>query len=288
MALEIGILLAIGAMAFWGMEEFFLKKSIAGIGVASTLLINTVTGIFVDIFLIYIVLSSRVVPISYISFIVILGVGLLLYLEYIFFYKALQKQELSLISTLDESWVLISVPIAVFLFGEIIAPLHALAIGVVLAGAFLISVNLKHLGRMKLISGARFELLSIAFAGISSPLIRIVTEDVGEFMAFFYLDAIIILFILAHRSLMHVRYIKPSAAQLKIVVASGLADGLAFASFVLAIAYADISIVTPIVASTALVAIILGRIVLKEKINLHQKAGILLVLIGVVVLSSLV
>ncbi len=287
MAFEIGVLLAIGALVFWGIEELFLKESIAKIGIYSTLLLNTVTGIFVDFFLIFVVFSSSVILISAESFWIVFFVGLLLYVEYIFFYKALQKQELSLISALDETWILVSIPIAIFFFGEFLTPLHAFAIGIALLGAFFISVNVKHLRKMRLISGAKYELLSIGAAGVSSPLIRIVTEDIGEFMAFFYLDAIILLFIFMHRFVGKTSYKKPNLKQLKIVVASGIADGFAFAFFVLAIAYADISVVTPIVASTALVAVILGRLILKEKTTLWQKIGIGLVIAAVVILANI-
>ena len=287
MAVEIGIILAIGALVFWGIEEFFLKKSIARIGIHSTLLLNTITGIFVDIFLVYVVFSVSISIISAVSFLIVLIVGFFLYAEYVFFYKALQKQELSIVSTLDETWVLISVPIAIFVFGELLTPLHAFAIGCALMGAFFISVNFKHVRKMKLISGAKFEILSIAAAGISSPFIRIVTNDIGEFMAFFYLDAIIILFIAAHKLLGKTKYKKPNRRDLKIVVASGLADGFAFAFFVLAIAYADISVVTPIVASTALVAVIFGRFILKEKTTIYQKIGIALVISAVVILANI-
>ncbi len=287
MAFEIGVLLAIGALVFWGIEELFLKESISKIGIHSTLLLNTITGIFVDFFLIFIAFSSSIVLISATSFWIVFFVGFFLYIEYIFFYKALQKQELSLISALDETWILVSIPIAIFLFGEFLTPIHAFAIGIALLGAFFISVNVKHLRRMKLISGAKYELFSIGAAGISSPFIRIVTEDIGEFMAFFYLDAIILLFIFMHRFLGKTEYKRPNMNQLKIVVASGIADGFAFAFFVLAIAYANISIVTPIVASTALVAVILGRLILKEKTTLWQKIGIALVIAAVVILANL-
>ena len=207
---------------------------------------------------------------------------------YFFFYLALERQELSLISSLDESWIIVAVLIGVFFFGETLGFLHVASILAVLFGAFLISVNMSEIKKLSLISGSGYEFVAILFVGMSVPIEKFLVYKIGEANTIFYLGIFTIPLIFAAKIIMRGKFIRPNWKLLKIGIASGLADGTAFVLYLLALKGADVSVISPIVASSLLVSILLARIYLGEKMTKKEIAGALLIFIGVAALSTLV
>jgi bacterial/archaeal transporter family protein len=279
-----GILYALIAMALWGFEELFLKESITKIRSLTTLLINTITGLLLQIVIIIVFIQEKVTVLYGNDLLLVIGTSIVAFLGYLFLYLALERQELSLISSLDESWIIISILIAVIFFGETLGAVHIFSIIIVLLGALLISANFSKLRNIKFISGSGYELLSLVFIGITVPLEKIVVGRVGEANAIFYLGVLILPLIFIARLFMKKKFVKPGRT-LRIAIASGLFDGVAFVFYLLAIKETEISIVAPIIASSVVVSILLARIYLKERMTTKEIVGAILILIGVIILS---
>lgn len=281
------ILFAIAAMVLWGAEEFFLKEAITGLRSITTIFINTIAGGLLSVIIVIFFLDSKLFLISGADFGLAGLAATTAFLGYIFFYRALEKQELSLISALDESWIVIAVIIGVVAFGEKLSIIHAVAIAAVILGAFFVSANFSRLRGLKFISGSGYEGLAIFFIGLSVPLEKVLVGRIGETNAIIYLYALYFPLIFISKMIMKEKFVKPSAKLLRQGVISGLADGSAFVFYLLAINTGDVSIVSPIVASNIVVAVILGRVYLREKLNRKEILGIIIILLGVIVLSRI-
>ena len=276
------------AMVLWGLEELFLKQALAHRkGVTTTFLINTIAGAVLSVLAIWFILDSKVTLISQSNLILVTATAITAFVGYIFFYLALQKQELSLISSLDEAWIIVSVIIATVAFGERLSALHLFSIFAVLIGAFLVSADFTKIKGLKFISGSGYTIFAIVSTGITVPLEKVLVGRVGEANAIFYLYALYFPLILIGKWLLKENFIKPSKALFKTAVFSGLADGSAFAFYLLAINSGNVSIIAPIVASSVVVTVILGRVYLKEKMTLKETVGTIFILCGVVVLSAI-
>jgi len=281
-------LLALGAMIAWGFEELFLKEAISKLKSLTLFLINSLTGIFFQLIIILIFFSGEVYLLTGEDLLYAILATIVAFTGYFFFYLALERQELSLISSLDESWIIVAVLIGVFFFGETLGFLHVASILAVLFGAFLISVNMSEIKKLSLISGSGYEFVAILFVGMSVPIEKFLVYKIGEANTIFYLGIFTIPLIFAAKIIMRGKFIRPNWKLLKIGIASGLADGTAFVLYLLALKGADVSVISPIVASSLLVSILLARIYLGEKMTKKEIAGALLIFIGVAALSTLV
>lgn len=282
--MNLAIVFAVSAMVLWGLEEFFLKEALSGLRSVTTMLINTVAGGILSVIVVYAFMGGA----SFISaeaFLLATISAIAAFLGYFFFYKALERQELSLISALDESWIIIAIIIGVVAFSESLSLLHVLAIVAVILGAFLISAEFSKLKGLKFISGSGYEALAILFTGISVPLEKLLVGQIGEANSIIYLYALYFPMILISKVIMGEKLVRPEGKLLKAGIYSGLADGSAFAFYLFALNSSNISLVSPIVASNVVVALILAKIYLREKVTPKERWGIALVLLGVVTLS---
>jgi len=281
------ILFSVFAMILWGIEEFFLKQAITGIKSITTYFINTITGVVLHVLIVIFLFDFAVTRISGFDLTLALFASLLAFLGYFCFYLALEKQNLSLISSLDESWILISIFIAVLFFGERLGVLSIVSILAVLVGAFFISVNnLSSFKKIRFISGSGYELMSVFFIGLTIPVEKILVNRVGEANTLFYLAVFVIPIVFLAKLLRRDKFIKPTKSLLKISIYSGVADGLAFFFYLLAIKSANVSIVSPIVASNVIVTVFLAKIFLKEKMSAKEIFGAIIILFGVIILST--
>ncbi|MEK7138815.1 MAG: DMT family transporter, partial [Patescibacteria group bacterium] len=283
---SLAVLFALIAMILWGFEEFFLKEAIAGIKSITTYIINTLTGVVVDLAIVFYLFDFGISKISGFDLFLVVATTLFAFLGYFSFYKALEKQKLSLISSLDESWIVVSVLIALLFFGEKLGMVHVGAIVAVLVGAFLISaVRLSHFSHLKFIKGSGYELLAALFIGFTIPIEKVLVTNVGEANTLFYLTLFVIPVVFLAKALMKQKWIKPSWKMTRVSVLSGITDSSAFIFYLFAIKSADISVISPIVASSVVVTVILARIFLGEKMTTRQITGASIILAGVFVLS---
>ncbi|MFH1511046.1 MAG: DMT family transporter [Candidatus Woesearchaeota archaeon] len=278
------VLFALLAMVLWGFEELFLKKAISGMKSMTTLLINTIVGILVVACFVLLFLDGF----SWLSGVdlwLVLIAAVTSFFGYFFLYKALEAQKLSLIASLDESWIIISVVIAIVLFAELPSFLQVSAIFLVISGAFLVSVNFRSIGGIKLLSGAGFEFASLVFTGITVPLEKVVVQRVGEANAIIYIAVLVLPLIFLARFVTAERFVRPTWDLARIAAWSGVFDGTAFALYLLALNKLSVAVVAPIIASSVVVSLVLARIYLKEKMTPKEIVGAGLILAGVVILS---
>lgn len=286
MASYLGIIFAAAAMVLWGFEEFFLKKAISGIKSITTYLINSVIGVATQFLVIGYFFHFEITHISGGNLLLALAAVVLSFVGYFALYLALERQSLSLISSIDGSWIVVSIFISVLFMGDTLNRLHILLIVGILLGTFLVSAeSLKSLRKIRFISGSGYELISIISIGLTIPIEQILVSRIGEANALFYLAVPIIPVVLIGRFLVRRKFVWPSWRYFKLSAYSGLVDGFAFAFYLSAIRQGNISVISPIVSANVLVSVVLARIFLKEKMSFQQSCGALLILFSIIVLS---
>lgn len=286
MASYTGIIFAVAAMVFWGFEEFFLKKAITGIKSITTYLINSVVGVLVQFLIIGYFFNFEITNISGQNLFLALAAVILSFVGYFALYLALEKQSLSLISSIDGSWIVVSIFISVLFLGDTLNGLHILLILGILLGTFLVSTEaLKSFKKIRFIAGSGYELISVICIGLTIPIEQVLVSRIGEANALFYLAVPIIPVVLIGRFIIGKKFVWPSWRHFKLSAYSGLADGFAFAFYIMAIKEGNISVISPIVASNVLVSVILARIFLREKMTARQSFGASLILLSIIILS---
>lgn len=284
---SLGILFALFAMIFWGFEEFFLKEAIRGLKSLTTFVINTLVSVAVIFLAVFFLFPERVGLVSFEDISLLAVIAVIGFFASLLFYLALEEQELSLVASLDESWIVIATLIAVFVFGEVLLPLHILAIAIILLGVWFISVDISRLRHIRLISGSKYELLSVVLIGVNVPLEKLLVTRIGEAAALFYLALLFLPLLVFAKSVVREDFSRPTRKLLTFSILSGACDGLAFSFFLLALTRLEVSIVSPLVASNVLVSILLARMYLKERMTAKEIVGACFILAGVVTLSAI-
>src|ERR1700722_1467717 len=112
------IIFALLSMILWGLEELLLKEAISKLKSVTTFFINTVAGGVLSFLVIFIAFPREVTLLSFHDVWILLIATLAAFGGYIFFYLALEEQEVSLVAAMEESWIVISVLIGVAFLGE--------------------------------------------------------------------------------------------------------------------------------------------------------------------------
>ena len=280
------VLFAVVAMVFWGVEEFLLKEAISKLKSLTTLFLNTITSVLASTLIVLLIFNEKISLISGSDFLFTIFVTGITFIGFIYLYYALERQKLSIIASLDESWIIISILIGVVFMGEVLEWVHIAAIIAVLLGAFLISIDFGKLKGIKLVSGTGYELLSILFVGVALPLQKFLIHRIGESNTVVYINSLILLMIFVWKYITREKFIAYDKKHYRIALLSGLTDGVAFAASIIAIKSAKIYVISPILASSVIVSVILAKVYLKERLRKKEIVGGLLILIAVLFLSS--
>lgn len=188
--------------------------------------------------------------------------------------------------------IFIAVLAAIFL-GEIL-PLYVwLGILITVTGGFVVQLNAmswKELSNIlrfgKDYEAGRLALLAAMMYAIAAIFDKSV---VGKFhvlvyvsILFFFMSIIILTYQLVVEKENLIPYIKEN---LRVIIPGGLILCLSFVTFRIALPHVYVSIAVPVRLVSILFAVILGRVVLKEKITRKKAAGIALVILGILLIQ---
>lgn len=288
MVFEIGILFALASMFSWGTADFFAKKAVDRVGYVKSMLIVQVFALMP--LAIYAFATSQLPAMS---------VGLLLVTSvaalggvggYYFFFKGLQKGNISIVSPVSSSYAIVPVVFSYFLYGEVLSPLQLAGIAAIFVGVFLASTRLDEL-RKSIREGATngvFEaLMATVTWGTTYTLLKIVVDGAGPVMGALVTRVIMMLFsiVLFGRGALGDKSKLPGRTILLFLVAAGFLDMIGLMSYNMGITTQLVSIVSPISAIYSAVTVVLAYIFLKERIANNQKAGIVSILAGLLLIS---
>lgn len=163
MDIQIGILLGLAAMFFWGAADIFAKKVIRKAGVYRAILGMMSTGL-----VLMFVISLFFTNILYLppDPLLILTAAFLNILGFIFYYKSIKKGKLSIVAPIGCSYGIVTVLLAIVLLNEALTKIQLLSTAAVIVGIILISTKFSELKKIKAVKGSGFAFLSMVMWGV--------------------------------------------------------------------------------------------------------------------------
>jgi uncharacterized membrane protein len=204
---------------------------------------------------------------------------------YFFLYYGFQVGTLSLVSTITAAGTIVPVLFSLYFLKEWPTVPEFIGIGFIIGGVVLVSrKNASSESEKKKGAGVMPALLSSLFFGSYVILIKMVSARTGPLLPIFIvrgMGVILIGLALIYRKETNF----PPKGVWKYLIAIGVLDALAFLAFTVGINKALVAIVSPLSSLFTLVTVTLAHFILKEKLEIQQKWGFWMVLIGVLTLS---
>jgi len=271
------LIYALLTACLWGTGQLFLKKGYARISPLWTAVIDL--PIYLLIFVPFSLVKGASFDINPEDILLIFIVATLT----VAYYYGLAKGQLAVSGTLIAAYPIVTVIASIMFLGEYISPLQILAVGSVILGTVLISLNDKfRLGKNK--SLIIWPIATAFILGISDFVAKIALNGVSVDTYNLWLPLISIVSVSIFWSLDRKgrRWHKEkSSSSLWQTLIGVTMISLGFLFFNFALSLQNASLVTPVSSIYAVLTVILSFVFLKEKINVPQRWGILLTLMGI-------
>ncbi|MBI5390706.1 DMT family transporter [Candidatus Woesearchaeota archaeon] len=213
-----------------------------------------------------------------------LGIGVIGYIPTFFYYRALAFSPVGLVAPIGGSFVIFTTLFASLFFGEVIKPLQWAAVGVILGGIFLLTMDPRKLSVQDLFSkGVLYAAIACFFWGVVFTLWKFPVAALGFFMTsvFVELTTCSIGGLLSRKN---GRWLPPRHLWLPLF-GIGVLGGMGTLAYNAGISSGSLSIVAAITATSPLASMLYGRFVLHENMSGLQYLGILIAVSGMVLLA---
>lgn len=287
MTVEIGIGLAFVAMLCWGFGDFLIQKSSRKFGDWETLFVITAFGAVV---LLPFVWGSmyRVITNQSGELFVLVVASVFIFLAALVDFEALKRGKLSIVEPIWSLEVPSAAILAYFIIGETISILQIILIACLIFCLVLIAFREKHFNKKFLIEKG----VVIAFFGaflmgsanffmgwagrISDPLMVV-------FFTNLFMAILTFIYMAYNRGLGNmVNHWKNNYG---LLLPMAISDNVAWIAFVFGMSLAPIAVVTALSESYIIVAVLLGLTVNQEKLQSHQKFGLIGAVASAIILA---
>jgi len=281
----ISILGGLGGMFGWGVSDFFANDASDKVGHTRALFWSQIIGLSA-MGLLALILPSSFSFNPFICMLILLsGIGYAM--GYLFFYKAFEIGNVSIVSAAINFYVIFTIGIAYFLFGQTLTPIQIPALILLLIGVTLISINFNDLkkGETSLTKGVKETLTAAVMFGVFYwPINEYVVERVDWLAASFVtkLVAILTVLLIAQTQKKKLSITKQTNKLKLTIVAVGLLEAFAVISMSYGVSLGDVIIVAPIASALTVITVGMAMIFLKEKISKTQGIGIAAVIVGII------
>lgn len=286
MAFDFAVLAAFGAMVCWAFGDFFIQKSTRKVGNVESL---AAIGLVGAVALLPFVWSDLQLAFAAPNLLLLVALGFVTFVAAILDFEALRQGKLSVVETIFEFELPVTVFLGIVFFGENLSALQLGIVSVIFAGILLISfssLSAAGLGK-RLEKGVVLALAGAAgMAGVNF-LTASASKQVSPLLAIWFPWVVFLLFSLAVilRKESVAGLAKRAARHKRLLLAMGVFDTLAWLFYAFALRENYLSLTTAITESYVALGIVLGVWVNKEKISPHQLLGAGLALAGSVALG---
>jgi drug/metabolite transporter (DMT)-like permease len=283
-----GIALGLGAALSWGLADYFAALASRRAGVLRVVLGFHLAALVPLAILVFATGALARVQLDQLPVFVLLGaVG---WLSYVAFYGALAIGPISVLSPVVSGYAAVTVVLAVLISSERLSPAEITAVAVTIAGAMVASADVREIARAKLerrsALGFVLALAAMALLGGFVFGVSYYHQSIGWLGPIFLARAAAALFLIGHASAsdgLH-RRLFPRGL-LPAVVLLALLDTGGYVFFNVGVRHAATSIVATASAPYAVVPILMGVSLLRERPTPVQWSGIALVIGGLITLG---
>jgi len=221
------------------------------------------------------------------SWIFIILSGLTTGLSWLCFFKAIQLGDVSKVVPIDKASIVLTIILSFIILREPLAPMVVIGGLLISAGTFILIGRTKKKEKTSLKQSYIFlALMSAIFAALTSILAKIGIEDVDSNLATFIRTIVILLFawgiVLWQGTAHQLRDVTKKS--FLFLILSGIATGLSWLCYFGAISLGKVSVVAPIDKFSTVLTMILGVIIIKEKLSKQTIIGGVVITAGTICL----
>ncbi|MEM2890433.1 MAG: DMT family transporter [Candidatus Hadarchaeum sp.] len=285
MNFTIGIIFGLVAMFCWGIADFLVVKVVRSVSVFRAFLWGEVVSLF--FYFLTLLFFFELPPISGFLLGTIFGCSFLHITAYLALYKSLQVGQVSVVTPISASWVVLTVILCLVFLNETLTGAKFAGVALVICAVVLVSFkwrDMLKLRQMNLAAGVSYALLALFAFGVQYAIVDYLVSELSWFLPIFFIKffSLPLLLIYSSTSGRNVSFPKIAAT---FIILIGLLEFLAFLGYGLGVNSEYTAIVAPITASSPIVTIALAKIFFKEAVDINQRIGIASFLLGLFLLS---
>lgn len=288
MIVQIGVILALVAMLFWGIGDFLIQRSTRKFGDWETLFFITLFGavaltpfVYKDI--------ANIAQWGSTGILLLVASAIVLLLAALLEFESLKKGKLSIVEPIWSLEIPASALLAFIILREVISSYQIILIGMLIAGLILISLRSYHLTkRIWLEKAALLALFAALMMGAANFFIGWGSRETTVLLTKWFVDATVALIsfvYLFYKKRIH-KIDLDFKSNKKLLLSMCIFDNLAWVAFGFALVLAPISIAVAISESYIIITVLLGLFVNKEKLKYHQKIGLIIAVLAAIILAS--
>jgi drug/metabolite transporter (DMT)-like permease len=283
----VGIALGLGAALSWGLADYFAATASRAVGALRVVLgFHVVALVPLAALVVATGALAQLKPSQLPVFVLVGGIG---WLSYLCFYGALAIGPISVLSPIVSGYAAVTVLLAVLISGERLTAGQTVAVVVTILGAGIASADLRAIAGTRLMRrsalGFLLALGAMALLGGFVFGVSYYHRRIGWLGPIFLGRGFSALFLLAQSVLAGgVRRPMPRAVRL-VIVGLALVDTAGYVCFNIGARHAATAVVATASAPYAVVPILMGTLLLRERPSPSQWFGVAVVLAGLVTLG---
>lgn len=274
-----GFAAAFLSMLLLGASTLLIKRPIGKIGVDSSLLVRYSFSSMLT-FLMAFAVGGLVVPSAGGLALIVLGDiagGVAIY----FFFRAVGRGLLSVVDPFARTYAVLTILIAVAVFGETLGALQVVGGALVLVSAIALAFNGRKAGRLE--EGVGFTLVTIFGWGIFFAILKLVIAEVGAFSAAFYTEFGVFLLLLLLLRPSRIRF--GDARSVAGLFAGALALSVGSVAYNYAVSLIGVSSASLIAAGTPAVVVTASALLFRERIRAYKYIALAGIALGLALVS---
>ncbi len=290
MTVSTGIALAFVAMLGWGFGDFFLQRSARKIGDWETLFVISLFGsIVLAPFSLQNTITFFLTEINF-GQVVVVGCALVLFVAALFDLQALKVGKLSIVEPVWSLEIIFSAFLAFVILKEHLNFNQVVLIILLILGLFLVALREKDKLKLKsffIERGVFLAVIAATLMGTANFLMGWGARISDPILINFVVN--VVLMILCGIYLLFNGKMKKLFLDIKgspmLMVSMSISDTVAWVAFAFAMSLAPIGVAVALSESYIIIAVILGFLINHEKIQRHQKLGLLIAVITAIILA---
>lgn len=285
-AMDSGVLGGLMVMVCWGVSDFIQSLLIRQMGTAKTMVTRNLFTLLVALCLGGYLVFSRQLHFDAVAVLIIVCSSAAYVLGYYAYMRGCEVGSLTLVSPVASAYSLVTIVFSTMFLHERLPFAAWVAVLGIFLGIVMLSGNV--LGTLRGGSqGLSHALLAMAGFGAAFFILGLSAKKLNVMNAFFYSAfSQAVLFIalgLCRKGALQRRDIR--ASRFMVFLAHSLLVNAGWVFYIFASSVGDLSLVTPISSVYSGVTVVLAMLFFKEKTAIGQKAGIVVLLLGVFFLS---
>ncbi len=292
MSITVGIAFVFVAMLCWGFGDFLIQKSTRKVGDWETLFIITFVGTIMLAPFVKNGLIDLFSAESNSGLVILIICSLVLFVAALLDFEALKVGKISVVEPVWSTEIIVSAFLAYFILKESLGVYQIILIAFLIFGLILVSIKERGKFSFKnffLEKGVLIAFIAATAMGFANFMMgvgaRISDPIVANFFVSVVLATLTLIYLVYKRKLK--RTILDFKNNFKLMITMSIADNLAWVAFASAMFLAPIGIAVALSESYIIISVILGFVINKEKLQRHQKIGLIMALIGAVALAAI-